>query len=357
MTDLVAPTTASGFVLLVPAYKPEPGLVEFVQSAVASAAVAVVVVDDGSGESFRPIFEELQAISDCRVLRHVTNLGKGAALKTGLNYIACEYEQVASAVVTADADGQHRLDDILAVGEQLGRTPDDLVVGVRRFAGEVPFRSRLGNSLTKLVMRMVTGHALIDTQSGLRGIPFLLVPHLVRLRSNGYEFELDMLLLAMRQRIDITEVPVATIYIDENKSSHFNPLLDSARIYFVLLRFSLVSLASAILDNLVFAVTFSFWPYILGSQAVARIVSGSFNYALNKKAVFRSDRSNTYCLTAYIVLVIVCGTLSYGLIRLLVHFLQMPVVPAKILAETVVFLFSFSVQRDFIFADHKQRHH
>ena len=79
-----------------------------------------------------------------------------------------------------------------------------------------------------------------------------MLPHLLRLEANGYDFELDMLIAVRQQAIRIAEVPIRTIYEPGNRTSHFNPLLDSMKIYFVLLRFSSVSLMTAALDTLVF---------------------------------------------------------------------------------------------------------
>jgi hypothetical protein len=81
-------------------------------------------------------------------------------------------------VVAADADGQHRSDDILRVAEAM-QSSDRFVIGSRCFDGNVPLRSRLGNSLTRHVFRLVSGHDLHDTQSGLRGFPRRLIPELI----------------------------------------------------------------------------------------------------------------------------------------------------------------------------------
>ncbi len=109
-----------------------------------------------------------------------------------------------------------------------------------------------------------------------------MIPH------QGYEFELEMLLVCKYEGIRIRETPIQTIYLDGNRSSHFNPLLDSARIYFVLLRFTGVSLISAVLDNLVFFAAFSCWPSLLGAQITGRVLCTLFNYWGNKNTVFRS---------------------------------------------------------------------
>ena len=349
LSEMKDETNASSVFMLIPAYQPGEQLVSLVRNLAESPRVqGVVVVDDGSGEAHRCLFDEIASISKAHVLRHVTNLGKGAALKTGMNYGACAFGG-AIGVVMADADGQHRLEDIFAVAEALDENRGKLVLGARAFGRNVPFRSRFGNALTRRLMRAVMGQKISDPQTGLRGIPMSMVPRLLKLKSTGYEFELDMLLVCKYERVGIVETGIDTIYIDGNISSHFNPVLDSMRIYFVLLRFLIVSIISAILDNVVFALVYLSWPSILGSQVAGRIGGTTFNYLANKKAVFHSDAPNTRALPKYLLLVACSGAISYGLIMLLVSLTGMKAILAKILAETLVFLFNFVMQRDLVF--------
>ncbi len=337
----------SDVVVLVPAFKPDRGLVDFVR-ALSSAGARTVIVDDGSGPEFAEMFKSLPGVGDTVVLRHAVNLGKGAALKTGLNFIACE-DRDWIGVVTADADGQHRVEDVLAVAESLKDNPQSLILGARGFEGELPLRSRLGNAATRFAMRWVMGQRLMDTQTGLRGIPLAMIPRLLLIPHQGYEFELEMLLICKYEGIRIRETGIQTIYLDGNRSSHFNPLLDSFRIYFVLLRFTLVSLISAVLDNVVFAAVFVCWPSVAAAQAAGRILATLFNFLGNRNTVFRSKEQIARTLPRYLVLVVVSGGMSYGLIQLLSLSRAVNVYAAKVLAETILFFLNFVVQRDFVF--------
>lgn len=337
--------------MLVPAYKPPDSLVEMVSELARSPQVrAVVVVDDGSGEPYRAVFERLAAIAGCHVLRHVTNLGKGSALRTGLNYGATTFEKSVGCV-TADADGQHRVDDILAVAGRLADDPAALVLGVRAFDGEVPFRSRFGNKATRLTLRLLAGLKVSDTQTGLRGIPRRFVPDVVRLRSSGYDFEMEMLLEAHRNKAAIVEQPIATVYTDNNRSSHFSPLLDSMRIYFVLLRFTMVSLLTAGVDFVAFALCLWLAQSVVLAMAAGRAVALAFNYHCNRRLVFHSRVKARQAFPAYLALVIFSGLVSYGLMELMLKLTAMPVLVTKAVSESVVFVFNFAVQRDLIFAD------
>jgi len=336
-------------IVLIPAYQPSPALAKMVRELAASGEVAaVVVVDDGSGPEYGAIFDAAGAAPGTVVLRHAVNLGKGAALKTGFNAVACSFPGHVG-VVTADADGQHKVPDILRAARTLAANPSRLVLGVRDFVGAVPLRSRVGNRITRAAMRFVTGQSFSDTQTGLRGIPMDFVPELLRSTPNGYDFELDMLLRWRDARREILEVAIETVYIDENRSSHFNPLLDSMRVYFVFLRFAAVSMITAVIDNAVFLLLHHSWASIIGCQFASRAVAGVFNYSANKLEVFHSPARNQTALPKYCFSVVAQGLVSYFLFINLSRLLGIDVALAKIIVETALFFASFVVQREFVF--------
>jgi glycosyltransferase involved in cell wall biosynthesis len=337
-------------VLLVPAYEPPPLLPELLQGALATGRFSsAIVVDDGSSAACAPIFAACARGSSTVVLRQPARSGKGGALKVGLAAARARFPE-AVGVVTADADGQHLPHDIGAVAAALAQGSGDradLVLGVRRFEGAVPLRSRLGNALTRWVMRFVTGRRLTDTQTGLRGIPRGMIPQLLRLSSSGYAFELDMLLHCRGGR-GIREVPIQTVYAAGNQTSHFDPIRDSMRIYWVLLRFFFASLVSAVIDNLVFAAAYLALPQLGACQLAARLVSMGVNFGLNRSAVFHDRRDVRRTLPRYLALSLLSGLLGYGLIRGL-HGLGMRVLAAKVLAESLLFFLNFAVQRLIVF--------
>lgn len=330
---------------VIPAYKPSFGLVEIVRGLAARPFASIVVVDDGGGPDFAAVFAEVEAVERVVLLRHAVNLGKGAALKTAFNHLAVNDPECL--LVTLDADGQHALDDVMAVREKLLAEPDALVVGARAFTGEVPLRSRLGNSLTRALFRLLVGIRLGDTQSGLRGMSANFARQLLTLRSQRYEFELDMLLAARRQGRRFAEVPIQTIYIDGNAQSHFNPVFDSLKIYFVLLRFALASVVAALIDNAVFLSAYEISSSILGSQVAGRLVALVVNYAMVRNFVFLSHERHS--LPKYVAAVIILGALSYGMIRLLADEFGMPVIAAKLAVETGIYVVNFLIQRHIVF--------
>ena len=339
---------APRFAVLIPAYRPSASLPDVVRALADKATPAIVIVDDGSGPEYRDVFARAAAFPNVHMVRHATNLGKGAALKTGINYALCTFPGLVG-IVTADADGQHHPDDIVRIADTLLARPDCLVLGSRTFHGDVPFRSRFGNSLTSMVVHALIGQKLTDTQTGLRGIPTSLLLRILRIESTGYEYELEMLIAAHHSSVPVIEEPIRTIYEDGNKSSHFNPIVDSMKIYFVLARFGSVSLMTALLDNLVFYLAFRHSGHILGSQILARVFAVGFNYSMVRRSVFYSKQRHKTVLPKYLLLVLVSGSVSYAGIRLLSAKLGTNPVSAKLMVETVLFFANFAVQRIFIF--------
>jgi len=323
-------------VVLIPAYEPTPALVPLVESLLASGVERIVVVDDGSSAEKQGSFERLQQLGPAvEVLRHAINLGKGAALKTGFNHILLKHPD-ATTIVTADADGQHRPDDVAAVAKAAGEQPQALVIGARAFAGYVPWRSRFGNTLTRWVFRFFSGISLRDTQ--------------LRVPANGYEFEMEMLVGLKPRGVAVREVPIMTVYEQGNASSHFNPVLDSMRIYYVFLRYTVSSIASFVVDYLLFLLFYRLFPSIYVSTYAARSISLLLNYSLNRKTVFKSDGKLASSFFAYLVLAVLSGVASSLLTDGLFRLAHLPLPLAKIVSDTFLYFVNFAVQRELIFA-------
>jgi len=334
---------------LIPAYNPEPELKTIVSDLLKCGFERVVVVNDGSAVKSREIFHDLTHDNRVILLEHAVNLGKGAALKTGLNYIYCNAGDH-TGVVTLDADGQHLIEDAVKVANTLSIHPDCLVLGARGFNKNVPMRSKIGNALTKYLFRLLTGIRLTDTQTGLRGIKKGYIPTLLKINSNGYEFELDMLLACKYTGIKIIEETITTVYKDGNKSSYFNPIIDSMKIYFVLFRFSITSIISAVIDNFIFILFFGIGFNIISCQAASRVLATIFNYFAVKRVVFYSNKSDSNTLPKYILLVLVSGIVSYLLIVFINSKFSIPIIAAKLISESAIFIANFAIQRDFIFS-------
>ncbi|MCX6623921.1 MAG: bifunctional glycosyltransferase family 2/GtrA family protein [Acidobacteria bacterium] len=338
--------------LLIPAYLPGEelrGLVDAVLARAGELLNGVVVVDDGSGPGYRALFAGIAALPGVTVLRHAVNLGKGAALKTGFNHAMLTWPEAAG-IVTADADGQHGVDDILNVARYLAGHPDEIVLGVRGFTGAVPLRSRIGNTLTRYVFQVFTGLKVTDTQTGLRGWPARYCLAALPIPINGYDFELECLMEARENHgFKVTQLPIMTIYMDGNKGSHFNPVRDSLRIYFVFVRYCGASLAAAFVDSLFFYIAWHFSGRLAWSQVAGRLAALLIAFTLQRKLVFRSNVGMGRSLAKYLVLLVVMGVVSYSMMSFLNQRAHLPVLAAKMTAEGLLFLANFSILRQFIF--------
>ena len=333
--------------VLIPAWKPEEPLALLVADLAASGFAAIVVVDDGSGPEWRGFFDDLLTRPRVQVVRHAVNLGKGRALKTGFNHILTTLPECVG-VVTADADGQHRSGDVVRVGLALKEAGSGTVLGARGFSGEVPLRSRFGNALTRHVFSFLTGTRLGDTQSGLRGFSRGLLPELLQLDGERYEFEMTVLAMLCRSGRRPAEVPIETVYIENNRSSHFDPVRDSMRIYFVLVRFYFSALLAAGIDLAGFALAFAATGNIVVSVAVGRL-SSLVNFAVNKRFVFQSPGAFKQALWRYYALVLAVACISVVSISALTKRAHWNVFAAKIAVDTVLSLVSFAMQRTFVF--------
>jgi glycosyltransferase involved in cell wall biosynthesis len=341
-------TNPDQIAIVIPAYQPAAVLVLLVRQIVARLECPVVVVDDGSNADAAPIFDEIRGLPRTVVLRHAVNLGKGQALKTAFNHVLTSMPGV-TGVVTADADGQHLVEDIARVVEHARRHPRALVLGTRVFHEDVPLRSRLGNIVTRYVFRFLVGRAVSDTQTGLRGVPGSFLPDLLRLTSTGYEFELDMLVKASELGMAMEECPISTVYEHGNPTSHFSPFRDSVKIYFVFVRFTALSIGTAALDFAVFTIAFTASRQTLLSIMAARLIAGTFNFHMARTRVFRSSRAAPPEAAKFAALVCLLMTVSYGLIKTMVVFLGINVYLAKALAEGSLFFASFTIQQTAIF--------
>lgn len=334
-------------IILIPAYEPDEKLPALILDLNNSGTDAkILVVDDGSGPRFEAVFAQVKALG-ATVIAYPHNHGKGQALKTGFSYIAANLP--GHDVVCADSDGQHCVTDILHVAQAV-QPNNTIVLGERHFNGHVPLRSSVGNAATRFFFTLATGTRLRDTQTGLRGYPAQLLPWLLSVRGNRYEYELNMLLEARAQGYTLASISIATIYLAENESSHFRPLRDSLRIYAPLLKFSLSSFMGFLVDTAVFlalmATTGTLWFAVVG----ARALSSAANFTLNRRLVFHAGRSIPLKRTAarYFALVVFLLGANYGLL-LVSTGAGLPALPAKVLTEIVLFLFSFAAQKRFLF--------
>ena len=355
------------YIALIPAYEPDEKILG-ISAELKQKGFDIVIVDDGSGPDYSELFEELS--QEAIVLTHTSNRGKGAALKTGMSYInkymaytesvitPCGTQTVSgkdAVIVTVDADGQHLPDDVLRVAEIAENRRDALVLGSRALADEVPVRSKIGNTITRHVYSVTTGVHIHDTQTGLRAFHRSMIPRLLKIEGDRYEYEINMLMELAAEGVPIIEERIETVYEDNNKGSHFRTVRDSFRVYREILKFSASSLVSFAIDYVTYALLLAATGAagiangLIISNIGARVVSGAANYTLNRKLVFKSRTGfaksavQYFTLAAFILAgnTIVLSTLTgtFGINSLV----------AKLITEALFFTISWTVQRYVIF--------
>lgn len=335
---------------MIPAYNPNDALIHLISDIRILCRCPILVVNDGSGAKCSYIFNQIRSLEQVTVIEHDANSGKGQALKTGFTYILKSMPKV-NGIITADADGQHSPNDITRiVSESIHPTYNSksLLLGTRTFNGKVPLRSKIGNIITEKIFQLITRTQIADTQTGLRYLSADLAKKCLDIESNGYEFETEMLLLATRKRCTIKEIEIETIYIDDNRSSHFSPLKDSIKIYWTFLRFTGVSISSAIIDYLLFYIVLLLTDSTLKSFVIARLFSACYNYTMSKRIVFKSDEDSYDSIVKYIVLAITLLISSILLTQIIIN-LGISAMYAKLIAECLLFISSFAIQKLFVF--------
>ena len=339
-------------ILIIPAYEPDDKLVRLCSELKEKNITDVLVINDGSSSDHDQFF---QAVEDLGypVFRHAVNLGKGRALKDGFN-VALNMWPDAIGCVTADSDGQHAVRDILRCMEALRNDPESLILGCRNFnETNVPWKSEMGNKITRFIYKYLIGESITDTQTGLRAIPTSFMKHLMSVAGERYEFETNMLIECKTENVRIHEITIDTIYLENNKSSHFNPLRDSIRIYRIFGKFLFSSLSSSVVDLVLFALFCRIFKrlsfYIILSTVLARIISAVYNYMVNYKLVFKSKSSHASSGVRYFMLAVVQMLLSAFLVDKMFSVLGGSEVLCKIVVDVILFIISFYIQREFVY--------
>ena len=330
-------------IALIPSYEPDNRLESLVKELIKNK-FEVIVINDGSNDKYNKIFTNIKKI--VTVLEYTPNKGKGYALKYGLNYIKNHYDKYV--IVTMDCDGQHTVKDAIKLCDYTIQHPSEFVIGKRMIRKQTPIRSKIGNSITRWIYRIATGSNVYDTQTGLRCFSNQLMDFNLNVEGERYEYEMNVLLFATRENIKITEIEIETIYINNNEGSHFNTLKDSYKIYKQIIKFSLSSIISFIIDYILYTILALLTNNVTLSNIIARIISATVNYTLNKNIVFKSNRKATSTLLEYILLAIIILTLNTLLLNLIIK-IGINLLIAKIIVELVLFTISWCIQKRKIF--------
>ena len=339
-------------IALIPAYEPEESMLNLLEGIKKDTDMDIVVVNDGSSNACDAIFNKAKEFA--KVLEHEVNKGKGRALKTGLGYINDNYS-TEYIVVTMDADGQHTIEDALKICKVIEKSPDILVLGKRFFGNDVPLRSRFGNAMTRLVYKLATGVGVYDTQTGLRAFSYKLMLLMLDIKGERYEYEMNVLMECPKNGIEIKEVDIATIYINNNNSSHFNVLKDSYRVYKEIFKFCAASSVCFLVDymlyclGLIFTVSLGKGLSTVVSNVFARIISSILNFTLNKKVVFKRKGNTLKLAASYFILALFILVGNTLVLKMFVEVLNIESKVAKLITELIFFIISWFIQKFLIF--------
>ena len=324
-------------IALIPAYCPEDRMIGLIKE-LDIRGFAVVVIDDGSGEEYDELFTAARQYAS--VKRYTPNRGKGEALKCGMRYIKERY-QAPYTVITADADGQHQVEDIVKVADAAAEHPDSLSLGKRLLDKSSPIKSRIGNGITRVLYRLTTGRRIYETQTGLRAFSDRLLPRFLKLPGHRYEFEIDMILDA--SNADIIEVDIQTVYFDNNAASHFRPLQDTVSLNKEFLRYKLPSINAGLAGLLLFVLIVNFGGTWILACVLSRLFTILLKGCLNRVVPFAEKPSvGRYVLTSGIILLCDIGVMA-ALVSVGVN-----VYAAKVLSGIVMVFVSIIVRTVFM---------
>lgn len=355
-------TSVSKVTIVLPSLNPDENLIKTVEGLISVGFEDIIIVNDGSDSEHIKYFPDEKIFPQCTVITHSVNRGKGAGLKTAFRHVL-KTRPDCLGVITTDDDGQHCPKDVLSCAQRMIEE-NCVILGARDFnSAGIPARSLFGNKLTSFVFRFLCGMKLSDTQTGLRAIPKQYLETLTEVKGDGFEYETNMLLAFKENGIKYSENKIQTVYIEENKTSHFNPLRDSLRIYVQILKYIFSSLSATVIDLGAFALLFAIlFPRLITNQelctaacsVIARIISSLCNYFINFRFVFNKKKNASNTLLKYYILAVgvmlVSSLSTAGFTFLLPNSVNVGLITViKAIVDTILFLITFTLQREWVF--------
>ena len=364
--------------IIIPSLDPDEKLNSTVDGMVDAGFKHIILVDDGSSEEHKePFRKALAEHPECRLVVHEVNKGKGRALRDAFAYVAEELPEV-DGVITVDGDGQHTPEDTVRLADEMKQRPGQVILGCRDFSqSHVPTHNRLGNRISAFIYRAVYGIKLTDTQTGLRAVPAQYLRAFAdEVQGDRYEYETNMLIYIKDHGIPYGEIPINTVYIDDNSSSHFNVFKDSYRIYKPIILFVLGSCMATVVDLVVFSVLNALTEKGVGilaaaaafinrhfisdyttaslfiPTAFARVVSSLVDYNFSRTKVFGSDKPARKTIWKYYIICAVRMLLSWLFLSFLTNILHaqgLIVTLLKVVVDLILFLLSYKWQRTWVF--------
>lgn len=335
---------------LIPAFNPGEVVIDVVKKTLHEVD-HIILVNDGCDEENTIWLNQLNNSSaKITLINHPSNFGKGFAIQSGLTQAL---KQGHDYVIMLDSDGQHDPSEIQLFKAKIATHSSPFIIGTRTQIDKMPLKSKIGNISMAWAFKLITGKKLIDTQSGYRALSRTFIKKFLDSCKPGrYETEMKMLFLAAKTCETLEQIPIKTIYIDDNRNSKFKPVQDSVRVLSSFLMFAGVGILSFLLDyGLFLALTFLADSYFLNAHIMSRTVSSVFNYFATKRYVFNNQDSVTTTALKYLLAALISLLLSSALLYLFVDFMLWSPIWAKPTAEMLTFCINFFVLKNFVFVE------
>lgn len=343
-------------VLLMPAYNPGEKMVSLIGE-LKKDFQTIIVVNDGSDAKSQQYFDMIK--NQVVLLSHAKNIGKGAALKTGFKYIL-EKHKDAYGVVTAGVDGQNSTLDILRCCKEFIEDKSVTVYGCRNFLedDDISEETKIDNELTSHMLRLYSGIDISDTLTKLRVFPIKILNELMMVEGDRFDYDLNVIFRLSELNITIKEVLVDALRVEPPRKFLVKRIADRIRIYLVFLKFCMSSLVCYTVDLISFSVIkhfiYPFTPvwYIYLSTMIARVISGSLNYSVNR-LVFKTKVDVGTAGKRFLILWFVQMCLSAFFVNAISNMSPYDPIVIKMIVDTLLFLASYQFQRKWVFKNKK----
>lgn len=338
--------------VIITIYKKDRTTIDLCSQLYELGAEHIIVVNDGciTGDEY---FNELISIG-CHILTLEKGSGKGTCIKAGAKYA---YENIynITGFITADADGQHRAEDIMRVSRALEIRPDNLILGKRDISkSKMSFGHRIGHKAASAYFKVITGVKCKDTMTGLRGIPVTLYDIVINTKGQRFEYEMNFLTKCADLKVPFYNVNIVTNQPSDS-ASNYRLFKDTFLIYRTPLRFATASMGCTIVDLVLFTV-FTYllpasiqWNVALATL-MARVVSGCMNFLINRKVIFDNDsKAGNQALKFFILFFFIMCASTVTVSAL--SFIPVPATLIKAIVDLLLWAVNYTIQRKWVFKE------
>ena len=346
--------------IIIPAFRPDHNLTELIQRLSEEKVSDIIIVDDGSGKEYRDIFSSISKLSNCVVLEHAVNLGKGRACKTAINYLVNRDAEALKGCVTTDCYGSFEVDDILRIMKHLYENRETLVLG-KRIMDETNMSkaAKAGNKALKLSYHYLIGVDVTDPQTVLRGIPAGYMRKLLTTSGEQYDFDTQMIIGCKKYKVDVKEITLSTEYTKRRNMIPMRTIKDNIPIYITFAVYIFTSMLSSIVDIILFSIFCGIFDnvkelkfassYVMLATATARLFSATVSYFMNYRLVFKANNSKTKSFSKWVGLCIIQMAISAFTVSFLHNTFGGSEVLFKIPVDFALFFFMYYCSREFIY--------